>query len=97
MLDLSLEVDLSIAANLSLEDLMHLRWDYGEAFASFRAEYKKDFLRYCIYGEKAATIAAEMHVSEQALRMRISRLKKKILMNKDLFACLVFLCLLGLR
>lgn len=42
MLDLSLEVDLSIAANLSLEDLMHLRWDYGEAFASFRAEYKKD-------------------------------------------------------
>lgn len=42
MLDLSLEVDLSIAANLSLEDLMHLRWDYGEAFASFRSEYKKD-------------------------------------------------------
>ena len=55
------------------------------------------FLRYCIYGEKAATIAAEMNVSEQALRMRISRLKKKILMNRDMFACLVFLCLLGLR
>ena len=66
----------------------------------FRLLGKEDaelFLRYCIYGEKAASIAAEMNVSEQALRMRISRLKKKILKNRDLFACLVLLCLLGLQ
>ena len=66
----------------------------------FRLLGKEDaelFLRYCIYGEKAAAIAAEMNVSEQALRMRISRLKKKILKNRDSFACLALLCLLGLR
>lgn len=66
----------------------------------FRLLGKEDaelFLRYCIYGEKAAAIAAQMNVSEQALRMRISRLKKKILRNRDLFACLALLCLLGLR
>ena len=55
------------------------------------------FLRYCVYGEKASTIAAEMDMSEQAVRMRVSRLKKKILKNRDLFTCLVCLCLIGLR
>jgi RNA polymerase sigma factor (sigma-70 family) len=55
------------------------------------------FLRYCVYGEKASTIAAELNISDQALRMRISRLKKKILSNRTLFSCLVTLCLLGLR
>ncbi len=55
------------------------------------------FLRYCVFGEKANTIAAELNISDQALRMRISRLKKKILANRELFTCLVALCLLGLR
>ena len=55
------------------------------------------FLRYCVYGEKASTIAAELNISDQALRMRISRLKKKILSNRELFTCLAALCLLGLR
>lgn len=55
------------------------------------------FLRYCVYGEKASKIAAELNISDQALRMRISRLKKKILSNRTLFSCLVTLCLLGLR
>ena len=55
------------------------------------------FLRYCVYGEKAGKIAAELNISDQALRMRISRLKKKILANRELFTCLVALCLLGLR
>lgn len=55
------------------------------------------FLRYCVYGEKASKIAAELNISDQALRMRISRLKKKILSNRTLFSCLVALCLLGLR
>jgi DNA-directed RNA polymerase specialized sigma24 family protein len=55
------------------------------------------FLRYCVYGEKASTIAAEMNMSEQAVRMRISRLKKKVLKNRNIFTCLVCLCLIGLR
>ena len=55
------------------------------------------FLRYCVYGEKAGKIAAELNISDQAFRMRISRLKKKILANRELFTCLVALCLLGLR
>lgn len=55
------------------------------------------FLRYSVYGEKAASIAAEMNISEQAVRMRIFRLKKKILKNRNLFTCLVCLCLIGLR
>ena len=55
------------------------------------------FLRCCVYGEKAAPIAAEQGVSEQALRMRISRLKKKILANRELFGCFAALCLLSLR
>lgn len=53
------------------------------------------FLRCCMYGEKAASIAAELHISEAALRMRVSRLKKKILLHKDLFLCLAIF-LLGL-
>ena len=55
------------------------------------------FLRYCVYGEKASEIAAELNISDQALRMRISRMKKKILSNRALFSCLVALCLLSLR
>ena len=40
------------------------------------------FLRYCVYGEKAAPIAADLGMSEQALRMRVSRLKKSYLQIK---------------
>ncbi len=54
------------------------------------------FIRYCVLGEKAAPIAADLGLSEQALRMRISRLKKKLLTNRELFACLVMLCLFGM-
>ena len=54
-------------------------------------------LRYCVYGEKAAPIAADLGMSEQALRMRVSRLKKKLLANQEMFACLVALCLLSMR
>ena len=55
------------------------------------------FLRYCVYGEKAAPIANELGITEQALRMRISRLKKKILKNRELFAVLVALFLLSVK
>ena len=54
------------------------------------------FIRYCVLGEKAAPSAADLGMSEQALRMRISRLKKKLLANRELFACLVMLCLFGM-
>ena len=55
------------------------------------------FLRYCVYGEKAAPIAADLGMSEQALRMRVSSLKKKLLATQEMFACLVALCLLSMR
>ena len=55
------------------------------------------FLRYCVYGEKAAPIAKELGVSEQALRMRVSRLKKRILSNRELFACIAALCILAMK
>lgn len=54
------------------------------------------FLRYCVHGETAAAIAPALGITEQALRMRVSRIKKKVLANRDLFACLVVLCLLSL-
>ena len=55
------------------------------------------FLRYCVYGEKAAPIANELGITEQALRMRISRLKKKILKNRELFAVFAALFLLSVK
>lgn len=45
------------------------------------------FLRFCVYGETAVSLAPEYGVSEAALRMRVSRLKKKILAHRELFAC----------
>ncbi len=50
------------------------------------------FIRYCVDGEKAAVLASELQISEQALRMRIFRLKRKVLSNRSMFICLVFLC-----
>lgn len=55
------------------------------------------FLRYCIYGDTAASIAKDYQISEQALRMRVSRIKKKILANQELFTCVLAICLLSLR
>lgn len=55
------------------------------------------FLRYCVDGEKASEIASELRVSEQAFRMRICRIRKKILKNREIFTCLVFLCLCALQ
>lgn len=74
----------------SKEQIMMLKKLLGEKDADI-------FLRYCVYEEKAAPIAAELGISEQALRMRVSRLKKKMLANRELFGCLVALCLLSLK
>lgn len=55
------------------------------------------FLRYCVHGEKASVLASEIGISEPALRMRVSRIKRKVLANHELFTCLIVLCLLNLR
>lgn len=55
------------------------------------------FLRYCVYGERAAAIARDYGISETAVRMRVSRLKKKLLAHRQLFACVALLCLYGMR
>ena len=55
------------------------------------------FLRYCVHGEKASVLASEIGISEPALRMRVSRIKRKVLSNRELFTCLIVLCLLNLR
>ena len=54
------------------------------------------FLRYCVYGDTAASIAKDYQISEQALRMRVSRIKKKVLANQELFVCVLAICLLSL-
>lgn len=82
---------------LSPEEYVKSREQMDLLFRLLGREDADLFLRYCVYGEKASSIAAELNVSEQALRMRISRLKKKILRNRELFTCLAFLCLLGLH
>ena len=51
------------------------------------------FLRYCVYGERSAAIAPEYGISEQALRMRVSRLKKRLLDHRELFACVLAICM----
>ena len=55
------------------------------------------FLRFCVYGETAARLAPEYGLSEAALRMRVSRLKKKILAHRELFACVAAVLLWTLR
>ena len=55
------------------------------------------FVRYCVNGEKASVLASELSISEQAFRMRLYRLKKKVLKNRKLFTCLVILCLSSLK
>ena len=66
----------------------------------FRLLGQKDaelIIRYCFCNEKAAVIAKEMNISEQALKMRVSRLKKKVLKNREMFTCLVLLLLWGIQ
>lgn len=82
--------------NLSLDDFAKSQEQIALLHHLLGSENAEIFLRYCVYGERAATIASELCISEQALRMRISRLKKRILANRELFTCLAILCLLGL-
>lgn len=88
---------LADTARLSPDDYAKSREQIELLHRLLGAEDAELFLRYCVYGEKSAALAGELGISEQALRMRISRLKKRILQNRELFACLVWLCLLGLR
>ncbi|NLO84733.1 MAG: sigma-70 family RNA polymerase sigma factor [Clostridiales bacterium] len=55
------------------------------------------FLRYCVEGESAKTLAQDYHMSETNVRVRISRLKKKLLLNKELFLCIVSLLMIGMN
>lgn len=55
------------------------------------------FLRYCIHGEPAKQLAQEYDMSESNVRVRISRLKKKLLLNRELFLCVVSLLVLGMN
>ena len=45
------------------------------------------FLRYCVQGESARQLAADYNMSESGIRVRVSRLKKKLLANQELFLC----------
>ena len=49
------------------------------------------FLCYCIRGQSAAQVAAAYGMSESGVRVRVSRLKKKLLQNQELVLCLVSL------
>lgn len=49
------------------------------------------FLCYCVRGQSAAQVAAAHGMSESGVRVRVSRLKKKLLQNKKLFLCVVSL------
>lgn len=53
------------------------------------------FLRYCVRGESARQLAADYGMSESGVRVRVSRLKKKLLANRELFLCVVALLALG--
>ena len=53
------------------------------------------FLAYAVQRIPARTLAAQVGVSEDCLRMRISRIKKKILDHPEIFSALLF-GLLGL-
>ncbi len=53
------------------------------------------FLRYCVRGESAGSLAADYRMSESGVRVRISRIKKKLLLNRELFLCVVALLTLG--
>lgn len=68
----------------SQERLALLRRPLGERDADI-------FLCYCVRGQSAAQVAAAHGMSESGVRVRVSRLKKKLLQNKELFLCVVSL------
>ncbi len=80
----------------SVEDLLHGR----EALAMLRrllGEKDADiFLRYCVHGESALQVAVKYNMTETSVRVRVSRLKKKLLNSKELFFCFVSLVALGM-
>ncbi|MEG0995358.1 MAG: sigma-70 family RNA polymerase sigma factor [Clostridia bacterium] len=62
------------------EQLALLRRLLGEADAEL-------FVQYCIQGATAKELALSHQMSESNIRVRISRLKKKLLTNRELFLC----------
>lgn len=62
------------------EQLILLRRLLGEADAEL-------FVQYCLQGATAKELASSCHMSESNIRVRISRLKKKLLTNRELFLC----------
>lgn len=71
------------------EELIMLRRLLGEKDADI-------FLRYCVHSETAAQVAIKYNMTESGVRVRVSRLKKKLLNNKELFFCLASLVALGM-
>ncbi len=55
------------------------------------------FFRYCVYKEGAKILAEEYHLSESGIKTRISRIKKKLLANKELFLFVVALLMFDLK
>jgi len=51
------------------------------------------FWRYCIAGTRADELAGRYRISEEAVRMRVSRIKRRLLGHRELFYALaVLLC-----
>lgn len=55
------------------------------------------FIRYCLYGVKAKEVGASYGMSEAAIRVCASRVKKKLLANQELFLCVVAMIAIGLK
>lgn len=55
------------------------------------------FLRYCVQGESAGRLAVDYQMNESSVRVRISRIKKKLLSNRELFLCVVTLLAFGIH
>jgi RNA polymerase sigma factor (sigma-70 family) len=53
------------------------------------------FLHYCVLGESSVEVAARCGMSDACVRMRVSRLKRKLLENKELFLCVALLLAMG--
>lgn len=92
-LDAAAEPQLPDSARLSPDDYARSREQLALLRRLLGEKDAELFLRFCVYGEKAAALAPEYGVSEAALRMRVSRLKKKILAHGELFACAAALLL----
>lgn len=88
--------DIADQSTLSVEDLLRSK-DQMVMLRRLLGEQDADiFLRYCIHGENAAQVAAKYDMTESGVRVRVSRLKKKLLINKELFLCVVSLLAFGL-